>query len=292
VEAITLSVRDRLALAGLYKELEIAARPEELDAKAPEFFAALKKLAEEAGGEAPAPARPSLTDIEEIEARIGNERLAALRAKVDDLKARIGAWKKTRDLIGKRLPAWRMLDRLAAHAAGLPEAKSWLDQREAIRSGRLLLAEPDRVAPVVKGLAGLLRQALNTAHAGHEAAYESAMATLAADAVWNRISAADQARILAEVGLEAPGKPDIGSDEALVAALDSKRLADRRAEADAIPVRVQRALQQAAQRLEPKVQFVAVDRALLRSEADVDAWLASQRQRLVEALQNGPVQVQ
>ncbi len=152
-----------------------------MDSKAPEFFTALKKLAEEAGGEAPAPARPSLTDIEDIEARVGNDRLAALRAKVDNLKARIAAWKKTRELITKRLPAWQTLERLAAHAGALAEAKSWLDQREAIRTGRLLLAEPDPVAPVLKGLADLLRQALNVAHSTHEAAYQAAMAKLAAD---------------------------------------------------------------------------------------------------------------
>ena len=163
VEAILLSVQDRLALAGLYKELDIGAKPGEVDAKVSEFFAALKRLAEGAGGEAPAPARPSLTDIEDIEARVGNDRLAALRTKVGDLKTRIAAWKKTRELIAKRQPAWQVLESLAAHAASLPEAKSWLEQREAIRAGRLLLADPDPVAPVLKALADLLRQALNAA---------------------------------------------------------------------------------------------------------------------------------
>lgn len=292
VEAILLSVQDRLALAGLYKELDIGAKPGEVDAKASEFFAALKRLAEGAGGEAPAPARPSLTDIEDIEARVGNDRLAALRTKVGDLKARIATWKKTRDLIAKRLPAWQTLERLAAYAASLPEAKPWLEQREAIRAGRLLLAEPDPVAPVLKALVDLLRQALNAAHAAYEAAYQSAMAVLEADEVWSNIGPADQARILTDVGLEPLTKPDLGSDQALLKALDTKGLAARRTEAEAIPSRVEKALQQAAQLLEPKVQFVAVDRAMLKTEADVDAWLASQRKKLVEALKSGPVQVQ
>ncbi|MGC8795109.1 MAG: BREX system P-loop protein BrxC, partial [Bryobacteraceae bacterium] len=134
--------------------------------------------------------------------------------------------------------------------------------------------------------------ALNAAHNAHDTAFQDAMAKLAADGVWNKITPADQARILREVGLEAPVKPDLGSDAALVAALDSKGLAARRTEAEAIPARVDKALQQAAQILEPKVQFVAVDRALLKSEADVDSWLAGQRRKLVAALQNGPVQVQ
>ena len=292
VETITLSLQDRLALAGLYKELDITARPAEVDAKAPEFFAALKRLAEEAGGEAPAPARPNLTDVEDIAARVGNDRLAALRAVADDLKVRIAAWRKTRDLLAKRLPAWQTLERLAAHAAALAEAKTWLEQREAIRAGRLLLNEPDPVAPILKALADLLRQALNSAYADHEAAYQSAMAKLSSDEVWDKIAPADQNRILKEVGLIPPAKPDLASDQALLAALDSQNLAARRTEAEAIPARMEKALQQAAQLIEPKIQFVPVERAVLKTEADVDSWLARQRQKLVEALKKGPVQVQ
>ncbi|MCL4854460.1 MAG: BREX system P-loop protein BrxC, partial [Bryobacteraceae bacterium] len=292
VETITLSVQDRLALAGLYKEVEIQSKPGEVDAKAPEFFAAVKRLAEEAGGDPPVPARPSLTDIEDIEKLVGNDRLANLRAKADDLKARIGQWKKTRDLIGKRVPAWGILERLAAHAGNLAEAKSWLDQREAVLSNRRSLAEPDPVAPVLKALAELLRQALNAAHSALESAYREATDTLAVDAAWGKLSTADQTRILKGVGLEAPAKPDLSSDQALLAALDAKNLAARRTEAEAIPARVEKARQQAAQLIEPKIQFISVDRSVLKTEADVDAWLANQRTKLMAALKSGPVQIQ
>ena len=292
VEKITLSVSDRLALAGLYKEVDVQVKGPELDAKAPEFFAALKRLAEEAGGDPPLPFCPGLTDVEDIEKLTGNDRLAALRAKADDLKARIAAWKKTRNGIAKRLPSWKTLERLAAHSGAVAESKPWLEQRDAIRSNHRLLAEPDPVAPVLKALADLLRQALNAAHTAHQSAYQSAMDALAADAVWDKLSTADQARILKEVGLEAPAKPDLGSDQALLAALDAKNLAARRTEAEAIPARVEKARQQAAQMLEPKIQFVSLDRNMLKTEADLDAWLASQRMKLIEALKAGPVQIQ
>ena len=51
-------------------------------------------------------------------------------------------------------------------------------------------------------------------------------------------------------------------------------------------------LQQAAQLLEPKVQFVTLERSVLKTETDVDAWLARQRDRLLNTLTNGPVQIQ
>jgi hypothetical protein len=292
VEKVTLSVQDRNALRALYQELDIKARGDELDAKAPEFFAALLKLASDAGGDAPLPARPAVTDIEDIERLVGNDRLAALRAMDADLKARIAAWKKTCELIAKRQPAWQTLERMAAHAGAIAEAQPALAQIEAIRANRLILADPDPAAPLRAALADLLRQALNATQSAREAAYAWAMEALADNDTWQQISAGDRARILAEVGLEAPSKLDVGSDAALLAALDARNLAARKTEAEAVKARVERALQQAAQLLEPEVQFLALERAVLKTEADVDAWLARQRGRLLEALKRGPVQTQ
>jgi hypothetical protein len=292
VEKITLSIPDRNALRALYQELDIKAKGDELDAKAPEFFIALLKLASDAGGDAPAPARPPVADIEDIQKQFGNDRLSALRLKETELKTRIAEWKKTRDLIAKRRPAWQTLERLAGHAGTLSEAQPALNQRDAVRSSRLLLADPDPVAPLRTGLADLLRQATNAAQDSHQSAYQVATESLSENAAWQKISAADQSRILAEVGLQAPAKPDVSSDEALLSALDAKNLAARRTEAEAIPARVAKALQQAAQLLEPKVQFVTLERSVLKTEADVEAWLARQRDRLLNTLPNGPVQIQ
>lgn len=292
VEKITLSIPDRNALRALYQELDIKAKGDELDAKAPEFFTALLKLASDAGGDPPAPARPPVADIEDIQKQFGNDRLSALRLKEADLKTRIAEWKKTRDLIAKRQPAWQTLLRLAGHAGTLTEAQPTLNQRDAVRSSRLLLADPDPVAPLRTRLADLLRQATNAAQDSHQSAYQVATDNLAANATWQKISTPDQCRILADVGLQTPVKPDVSSDEALLGALDAKNLAARRTEAEAIPARVAKALQQAAQLLEPKVQFVTLERSVLTTEAEVDAWLARQRDRLLSTLTNGPVQIQ
>jgi hypothetical protein len=292
VEKTTLGVQDKNALRALYQEVEIKAKGEELDAKAPAFFTAVYKLADEAGGDAPSPDRPSLTDIEDIEKLVGNDRLAALRIKADDIKARISEWKKTRDGIAKRLPFWNILGRLSGHAAALPEAKSWLEQRDAIRAHRRLLAEPDPVTPVLKSVADILRQALNSAHNAHDSAYRKAIDTLIADTVWNKLPSSDQSRILRDVGLEPPTKPDVSTEQAVLEALDAKSLAARRTEAEAIPARVEKARQQAAQLLEPKVQFIPLDRPVLKTESEIDDWLARQRQKLLQAVKNGPVQVQ
>ncbi len=292
VEKITLTIQDRNALRALYQELNIKAKGEELDDKAPQFFNALLSLASEAGGDAPLPARPTVIDIEDMQKLLGNDRLAALRAKDADLKARIAEWKKTRDLIGKRQPAWQSLERLSGHAGSLPNVAPLLSQREAILTDRLLLADPDPVAPLRSGLADLLRQALNTAHDAHDAAFRSSMDNLAANDTWGKLAESDQARILSDVGLRAPDKPDTGSEGALLGALDASYLTVRRTQAEAIPARVSRALQQAAKLLEPEVQFLPVDRTVLKTEDEVDAWLGLLREKLIAALATGPVQIQ
>jgi hypothetical protein len=43
--------------------------------------------------------------------------------------------------------------------------------------------------------------------------------------------------------------------------------------------------------LEPKVQFVALEKATLRTEAEVSQWAARQEAALLAALKGGPVQV-
>jgi len=83
----------------------------------------------------------------------------------------------------------------------------------------------------------------------------------------------------------------VPSDEALVSALDAKSLSSRCAEADAVPGRVQKALEQAAKLLEPKVRPVTIERSTLTTEADVDAWLDRQKTALVAAIKAGPVLV-
>jgi hypothetical protein len=147
------------------------------------------------------------------------------------------------------------------------------------------------VAPLRSGLADALRKALLETHAGYEAELGKGLTALEASSVWQSLSDSDRASILAKVGL-APAAPlSVPSDEALAAALDTKSLSSRRAEADAVPGRVQKALEQAAKLLEPKVRAISIERATLTTEADVDAWLERQKETLVAAIKDGPVLV-
>ncbi len=165
-------------------------------------------------------------------------------------------------------------------------------QVEAIRTQRLLLDRTDPVPPLRSTLTDILRLALNDAHTAHHAAHVSGMAQLAANATWQRLSPSQQEKILGDVDLAAPSKPDTGSDGTILAALEARNLATRRAEADAVSGRVANALQAAAVLLEPKVHSISVERALLKTAEDVRQWGERQQKQLLTAIEKGPVQVQ
>ena len=233
-----------------------------------------------------------MKNLEELQQLIGNEQLAAIRAKQTDIQARVGEWRKAKDLIAKRQEVWNTVEAMAGHAEGLGDAKSALQQVESIRTERLLVEASDPVTPMRAALAETLRKRLAEAHERHRAEYVAGVASLNSSKTWQQINEADQARILGDVELMEPEKPDVGSDEALLRALDTCNLAARKAEADAVAGRGGEALRRAAQLLEPEVQFVAVERATLKTEEDVREWLGRQEKKLIEAVREGPVQVQ
>ena len=291
VEHATLTVGDRLILRKLFQALGLSCKSGEEAVRAGEFLSGLIALAKSAGGEAPLPASPATTEIEDTQRLVGNEQLVAIKTKAPEWEDKIKAWTATRDLIAQRLPTWNLVERLAKHAAVMSEAKPHLEQIEAIRSQRLLLEKADPASAIRVALAALLRDAVQKGRADYEAAFSAAMASLAANSVWTKVLPADQGTIKTAVGLSAPSKPDIASDDALVGHLDQKPLSNIQAEIDAIAGRVALAIERAARLLEPKVQTVTLERSTLRDAAEVEAWVKRQTATLIEAVRHGPVLV-
>jgi len=291
VEKITLTVTEKLAIRKVFQALGVGCKAGEELAKAPVFLEQLAALGRATGGDAPLPAPASVTDIEDIRARVGNDQLAGIRDNAATFEKRITDWTAIKKLVDARVPTWTLVERLARHAQGLASAEDLLKQVEAVRALRLLLEPTDPVAPLRSGLADALRKALLEAHGAYETEFGKGVASLEGSSLWPKLSAADRASILTSVGLTPAVALAVSTDEALVSALDAKSLSSRRAEADAVPGRVQKALEQAAKLLEPKVRAISIERSTLTTEADVDAWLERQKKSLVAAIKDGPVLV-
>ena len=291
VEKITLTVTERLGIRKVFQALGVNCKAGEEPAKAPEFLDKLAALGRATGGDAPLPPAPSVVAIEDLRAKVGNDQLAGIRDRATDFEKRIGEWTKTKALVDSRKPTWDMVERLAKHAQSIASASEALQQVEAVRVQRLLLEATDPVSPLRSTLADALRKAVLDAHAALEAAYAKGIASLEASSLWPRLTEADRSSILASVDLLPVAPLELSTDIALLSALDARSISARNAETDAVPGRVQKALEKAARLLEPKVRSISIERSTLATAADVDAWVERQKKTLVEAIKDGPVLV-
>ena len=291
IEQATLSVQDRLVLRKLFQGLSVSCKSGEEGVRADEFLNKLIELANSAGGNAPLPARPAVTEIEDIQRLVGNEQLVAIKNKAGEWEKTIKTWEAAKNLVDDRLPKWNLVQRLVKHATLIDEARSQLDEAEAIVAQRLLLESSDPASGVRKALADILRQAVQYSFTAHEGAFIGALQTLEANEIWTKVTAADHDAIKIAVGLLTPSKPEVSKDEALSDHLDQKPLSSAQAEIDAISGRVAQAIERAAKILEPKIQTIALERSTLRDVVEVEAWVERQKKTLIDAVANGPVLV-
>ncbi|MCE5247410.1 BREX system P-loop protein BrxC [bacterium] len=289
VEHATLTVVERVGLRKLFGQLDIACKSGEETHRAPDFLRALLDLAHVAGGDPPLPAAPSTTDIEDLARLVGNEQLVALKERAKELEQLIETWKKRRDMATARRRDWTLLDGLAAHAKALPQAESALQQVAAIKAQRLLL-EPSTPLPALLGtITELLRSEVTRLHQEFLARLASTTKGLEQDPSWARTSKAERESILADVGLGHPCAPAIGTADELLTHLRAKPLDTWANELDALAARAGRALTEAARGLKGQVRQVTIEPTTLESEADLEAWLGRQRERIRTALADGPV---
>ena len=122
VESATIDARQRLKLRKLFQTAGVDCKPNEEAAAAGRLLARLHELAREAGGEPPLPERPDTRHLADLGALAGNEQLAGLLGRYEELAANFEEWSKARALTERRLPAWRRLLALARHGEGLADA--------------------------------------------------------------------------------------------------------------------------------------------------------------------------
>lgn len=292
VESTTVTAAQRIQIRKLLQKLDIAnvKSGEEL-AHIPNFLATARHLATQAGGEAPRPPQPDCQTLESIRLTAGNEQLIALYNQAEELSQAIDEWKDLAERIGQRWPAWNILKQLTQAAQGLPEAEVYTAQVKHIEEQRQLLDEPDLIPPLTQELTQTLRQELNRLQAGYAERHQKGMARLEADQHWQQLEPEQRNSLLAEQRLTAKDAPrvelaDTAQILATLQALTLPAFADRVA---ALEGRFDAVLARATELLEPQAQFISLHRQTLKSQADIDAWLAATKTQLEAALQQGPV---
>jgi len=289
-ENTPLSVAEKRAIARLTK-----CKPEEAEIEAPKYVAALKDAFALVSGAAPRPADtlPTLLDtLDKLSGKDLVKRLAQDEAAVkqlsDDIEAQVATAKD-------REPRWASLGTLVTYlgsdAGGEVEATAIRAERQSILDGRLLLAQPDPVPPLISRASDLLRNSLNQSYAAYAQQFAQGVQSLQAQADWVSLKPTDQAAILRQTGLDtAEPAPAVGTLQELLQSLahcTPQRWAER---TQAVAGKLQQAAAACAKKLEPTVQPYAVPARMVRSEAELDVWLGEVRLAVKVKLKSGPVQ--
>jgi hypothetical protein len=291
VESATVSAAQRIQIRKVQQQVGLTAKPGEELSCVPPFLASAQGLAERAGGDAPRPARPETKGLEEIRLTAGNEQLLALYNQRDELSAAIATWKQLAERIDKRLPVWNNLKRLLVQAHGLSGAEVLVAQVTHLEQQRQLLAEPDPITPLVASLTQLLRDELNRLHADYQRRHQNGMARLSADANWRQLEPEQRNSLLADQKLALVHEPkvQVATTDEVLATVDHLSLSSFADRVAAIDSRFEAVAAAAAELCEPEIQFIALPRRTLKTDLEIDDWLAEVEQKLKVAVKDGPI---
>jgi len=289
-ETITLTAQDKLNLRGLFQDAGLSAKAsDDLEAKSTEYLNLAESLAGKAGGNAPLPEAPKTTNLADLRARVGNDRLKGLLDQADSLKPEVALWKKQAELTAKRLPEWEKLQKFLTAGAGVGAMADVEKAARGIVDGRLLLDSSDHVPPLLKQAAKFLRAEVTGAHKAFAKRHAELLKELEASDAWQKISGQQRMNIMSEEGISSVPDLEVGSDDQLLQALQQTPISSWNDKTAALTARFQNASRNATKLLEPKTQNVTLKSGMLRTEADVKAWLADQEEPLVKKLKSGPV---
>lgn len=291
VESATVTTPQRIQIRKLFQRMDFEVKQGEESVYVPQLLEKLMDLADRAGGEAPRPTRPDTTSLDEIRLTAGNEQLLLVYNRREELIRCIETWTKLAERISARWPNWLMLKRLAGHARTIQDADVILTQIKTIETQRQLLEEPDLIAPLVANLTQLLRNELNEVKTEFDTRWLAGDEKLKTDANWRELEPEQRHSLRLAQQLVEGAKPKISVENtsAVLETLDRVGLSALRDRLAAMPSRFDQVLLGAAKLLEPKVQSVPLPSRTLKTEADVDAWLAEARDILISRLKDGPV---
>jgi len=293
VEATTMTTKQRIAIRKVFQTLSLSAISGQEHLVIPNFLDSLKGLAGKAGGDAPKPETPDITFLDEIRLSVGNEQLLQIFNRADDLKQAIEEWRKLSQQIDSRWSAWQQLEELAQQTDGLQHAETYRLQVKNIEEQRLLLEDPNPVAPLITELSQQLREELNRLDAEYKKLHAAGMAQLQADENWPQLEPEQKNKLLAAQKLSAVYQPkvEVQTTAQVLATLRTLPLSQFADQLAALPGRFNTVLEQATELCEPEVKFVDLPKRSLSSEADLKAYLSELEAAIRAALQDGPVRV-
>lgn len=281
------SMSEQLGVRGLLTEAGIQVVAGQEAAGLSGLLQRIRDLAARAGGPPPLPEPPSTAHVDALMTLAGNQQFRSVAEAREQLSMDLKQWTIAGEQRDQREAGWAKLQRLLTHGSSLDVADEVRTQRDAILAGRLLLSDPDPVAPLIARLGEDLRIALNGAVGELGEAHDRELAGLAESAEWQQIDEDKRAKLLQQAGLVAPVAPAVGTADELLRALDAVPLDGWMERRQALPEKAAMARAGAARQLEPTSVTVKPGSATVKSEADVDAYVSALREQLLGHVRAG-----
>jgi hypothetical protein len=197
-------------------------------------------------------------------------------------------------LIQERNPLWITLESLISFLAeqASEEVERLGKERQAILDQRQLLISPDPITPLINSASDFLRTTLNQSFASYETQFKQGVQSLKSQSDWQRLNEADQLSILQQLSLaNIEAAPTVGTTEELIKALKVCTPGRWDERGQAVAGKVQQAAAACAKKLEPTVQPYQAPSRMVRSEAELEAWLSEVGTAVKAKLKSGPVQL-
>ena len=271
------TVGQRLAVKGLLAAAGIPCEAGQEDPQIPALLQKLKDLAGRAGGPPPLPEPPDTDHLDALLALGGNQLFRGVADEHDRLSKDIERWQTADQQREKREAEWRDLHRLLRHAEDLPIAGNVEPVAGVIRDGRLLLDDPDPVAPLLDELTDALRSELKHRAEQLAKAQGAASEELEAWEGWGQLDGVKRNSLIEDAKLLPAETPDLSTDAKLLESLDATPLSGWQDRISLVPARRDQARQQAAMELEPESVRVTLPSATLKTPDDLTAYLESLR---------------
>ena len=293
LQQVRLTGLEKISVRGVFNIAGVSAQSGQEEAKAVEFLDAMENRLAQSGGDAPLPPPLSTALIKQLRELSGPEQLKAILDAKESLQE---LWDEACSLVArkdKRWAAWEQLIGLLGQAQGLAIHAELLPQVEAIRTQRTLLdSTTDFVAPMVQQLEQALATAKEQADQQVNQVVQTGLQQLQASAEWQGLPEAERSRIseALQLPVSAPS-PQPQERSQLLDALQQRSLTGRQELAESLTTRFAKARIEAAKALEPATQPLKLNSGVIKDPAALDAWWADERQKLVAALENGPIQI-
>jgi len=147
---------------------------------------------------------------------------------------------------------------------------------------------------LVDSITQKLRESLKDLEKEYLSRYDLGISRLKADANWIQLEKEQQQSLLAQHNLTEANHPkvNIQSTEEILNTLEQMPIAMLSDRVAALPGRFDQIIEKAAKIIEPHAQFIKLPSRTVKTEEDIDEWVAEVQEKLKSALKDGPIVIQ